>query len=88
MFCQTQSIKGNSYGVVKVYKKRPKGGPYTQGDVQLIIKGNLVGMEISVGAYRLNDQVTVLPITEIISKRFLTMTQNTMVNLKKLLQPD
>ena len=34
----------------------------------MIIEENLVGMEISVGAYRLNDQVTVLPITEIISE--------------------
>ncbi len=34
----------------------------------MIIEANLVGMEISVGAYRLNDQVIVLPITEIISE--------------------
>ncbi|MGB2136060.1 MAG: D-alanine--D-alanine ligase, partial [Flavobacteriaceae bacterium] len=39
-----------------------------QEDAQLIIEATLVGMEISVGAYSLDDQVIVLPITEIISE--------------------
>ena len=34
----------------------------------MIIEATLVGMEISVGAYSLDDQVIVLPITEIISE--------------------
>ncbi len=62
---------GSSYGVVKVYEKKDlKDAIHTalKEDAQLIIEANLVGMEISVGAYRLDDQVIVLPITEIISE--------------------
>ena len=39
-----------------------------QEDTQLIIEATLVGMEISVGAYNLDNQVIILPITEIISE--------------------
>jgi len=62
---------GSSYGIVKVYEKKGlKEAIDTalQEDAQLIIEATLVGMEISVGAYSLDDQVIVLPITEIISE--------------------
>lgn len=62
---------GSSYGVVKVYKKKfLKSAIATalKEDDQLIIESELVGMEISVGAYILEDEVIVLPITEIISE--------------------
>ncbi len=62
---------GSSYGIVKVYEKNAlKEAVKTalKEDAQLIIESALVGMEISVGAYVLYDEVIVLPITEIISK--------------------
>ena len=62
---------GSSYGVVKVYEKRKlKEAIETalKEDAQLIIESALVGMEISVGAYSLKEEVIVLPITEIISE--------------------
>ena len=62
---------GSSYGIVKVYKKDSiKNAIKTalKEDDQLIIESELIGMEISVGAYLLEGEIIVLPITEIISK--------------------
>tara|TARA_A100001011_G_scaffold396762_1_gene495532 strand:+ start:1691 stop:2764 length:1074 start_codon:yes stop_codon:yes gene_type:complete len=62
---------GSSYGIVKVYQKDSlKNALETalKEDDQLIIESELVGMEISVGAYLLKGVVIVLPITEIISE--------------------
>ena len=62
---------GSSYGIVKVYEKKAlKEAVNTalKEDAQLIIEAALVGMEITVGAYVLNGEVIVLPITEIISE--------------------
>ena len=62
---------GSSYGIVKVYEKialKEAVKTALKEDAQLIIETALVGMEISVGAYVLNDKVIVLPITEIISE--------------------
>ena len=62
---------GSSYGVIKVYEKEAlKDAIETalKEDTQLIIESALVGMEISVGAYALEGEVIVLPITEIISE--------------------
>ena len=62
---------GSSYGIVKVYEKialKEAVKTALKEDAQLIIESALVGMEISVGAYELDDEVIVLPITEIISE--------------------
>ena len=62
---------GSSYGIVKAYKKKDlEGAIHTalKEDDQLIIESELVGMEISVGAYAVEGEVKVLPITEIISE--------------------
>lgn len=62
---------GSSYGIVKVYEKKAlKEAVNTalKEDAQLIIEAALVGMEITVGAYVLDGEVIVLPITEIISE--------------------
>jgi len=62
---------GSSYGIVKVKEKwelREAIAVALKEDSQLIIETALVGMEISVGAYALNDKVIVLPITEIITE--------------------
>ena len=62
---------GSSYGIVKVYEKNTLESAVNTAlkeDAQLIIESSLVGMEISVGAYVLDDEVIVLPITEIISE--------------------
>ena len=59
-----------------------------QEDTQLIIEATLVGMEISVGAYNLDNQVIILPITEIISENdFFDFDANTTANHKKLPGP-
>lgn len=62
---------GSSYGVVKVYEKEALEDAINSAleeDNQLIIESALVGMEVSVGAYTDNNEVVVLPITEIISE--------------------
>jgi len=62
---------GSSYGIVKVHKKDSLENAIETAlkeDDQLIIESELVGMEISVGAYFLEGEIIVLPITEIISE--------------------
>ncbi len=62
---------GSSYGIVKVYKKDSIENAIKTAlkeDDQLIIESELIGMEISVGAYLLEGEIIVLPITEIISE--------------------
>jgi D-alanine-D-alanine ligase len=62
---------GSSYGIVKVYEKIALNEAINialKEDTQLIIETALVGMEITVGAYLLDGEVVVLPITEIISE--------------------
>ncbi len=62
---------GSSYGIVKVYEKKALKEAINialEEDAQLIIEASLVGIEITVGAYVLDGEVIVLPITEIISE--------------------
>jgi D-alanine-D-alanine ligase len=62
---------GSSYGIVKVYEQKDLEEAIATAlkeDHQLIIEAALVGTEISVGAYIINGEVMVLPITEIISE--------------------
>ena len=62
---------GSSYGIVKVYEQKELKEAIDTAlkeDHQLIIEAALVGKEISVGAYVLNGEVLILPITEIISE--------------------
>ena len=62
---------GSSYGIVKVYKKdsiKKAIKTALKEDDQLIIESELIGMEISVGAYLFKGEIIVLPITEIISE--------------------
>lgn len=62
---------GSSYGIVKAYEKKDlEDAIHTalKEDNQLIIESELEGIEISVGAYTLEDEVKVLPFTEIISE--------------------
>ncbi len=62
---------GSSYGIVKVYEKQDLKEAIATAlkeDNQLIIEAALVGTEISVGAYGIDGEVMVLPITEIISE--------------------
>jgi D-alanine-D-alanine ligase len=62
---------GSSYGIVKVYEQKDLEEAIATAlkeDHQLIIEAALVGTEISVGAYDINGEVMVLPITEIISE--------------------
>ena len=62
---------GSSYGIVKVYEQKDLEEAIATAlkeDHQLIIEAALVGTEISVGAYVINGEVMVLPITEIISE--------------------
>lgn len=62
---------GSSYGIVKVYEQKDLEEAIATAlkeDHQLVIEAALVGTEISVGAYVINGEVMVLPITEIISE--------------------
>ena len=62
---------GSSFGIYKVYKKTELTLAIQKAfkeDSQLIIERALNGREFSVGVYRLNNEVKVLPITEIISE--------------------
>jgi len=62
---------GSSYGVSKVYKKEALlhaiDSAFKEDD-QVIIESFLEGTEVSVGVITYNGEVTVLPITEIISE--------------------
>lgn len=62
---------GSSYGISKVYTKDELDGAVAKAfeeDNELIIESFLDGTEVSVGVITYNDQVTVLPITEIVSE--------------------
>ena len=62
---------GSSFGIYKVYKKTELSISIKKAfkeDSQLIIEKALKGREFSVGVYRLNNEIKVLPITEIISE--------------------
>ncbi len=62
---------GSSFGIYKVYKKAELSISIKNAfkeDSQLIIEKALKGREFSVGVYRLNNEIKVLPITEIISE--------------------
>ena len=62
---------GSSYGVSKVYKKEELNnaiGAAFKEDDQIIIESFLEGTEVSVGVITYKGEVTVLPITEIISE--------------------
>ncbi|MBO0322565.1 D-alanine--D-alanine ligase [Muricauda sp. CAU 1633] len=61
---------GSSYGVSKVYKKEELNTALDNAfseDDQVIIESFLDGTEVSVGVITYKNQVTVLPITEIVS---------------------
>jgi D-alanine-D-alanine ligase len=62
---------GSSFGVFKVKKREFLSEAIKkafQEDRQVIIESELVGREVSVGVYALNDSINILPITEIISE--------------------
>ncbi|WP_127138488.1 D-alanine--D-alanine ligase [Flagellimonas oceanensis] len=62
---------GSSYGVSKVHKKEDLGDAIENAfseDNQIIIESFLDGTEVSVGVITFNNEVTVLPSTEIISE--------------------
>ncbi|WP_113738143.1 D-alanine--D-alanine ligase [Blattabacterium clevelandi] len=62
---------GSSLGISKVYKKEellPAIKKSFKEDNEIIIESFLKGIEISVGVISFNHEITVLPITEIISK--------------------
>ncbi len=62
---------GSSFGVYKVYKKDGLVDAIEKAfkeDSQLIIESFLEGREVSVGVAEIDDEVCVLPITEIISE--------------------
>ncbi len=61
---------GSSYGISKVYKKEELNTALANAfseDDQVIIESFLDGTEVSVGVITYENQVTVLPITEIVS---------------------
>ncbi|UJH68093.1 D-alanine--D-alanine ligase [Allomuricauda sp. SCSIO 65647] len=62
---------GSSYGISKVYKKEDLHEAIKKAfeeDDEIIIETFLDGVEVSVGVITYNGQVTVLPITEIVSE--------------------
>ncbi|MBO0342791.1 MAG: D-alanine--D-alanine ligase [Bacteroidota bacterium] len=62
---------GSSYGVSKVHNKEDLGNAIENAfkeDTQIIIESFLDGTEVSVGVITINNKVTVLPATEIISE--------------------
>lgn len=62
---------GSSYGISKVYQKEELAGAIEMAfkeDSQVIIEYFLDGTEVSVGVITHNGEVTVLPITEIVSE--------------------
>ena len=62
---------GSSYGITKVYKKdgfeKALETAFAEDD-EVIIESFLDGTEVSVGVITYNNEVTVLPITEIVSE--------------------
>ncbi len=62
---------GSSYGISKVYQKEELAGAIDvafKEDSQVIIESFLDGTEVSVGVITYKGEVTVLPITEIVSE--------------------
>jgi len=62
---------GSSFGVFKVKKRSSLSEAIKKAfkeDNQVIIESELVGREVSVGVYALNNSINVLPVTEIISE--------------------
>lgn len=62
---------GSSYGISKVYQKEELAGAIDAAfkeDSQVIIESFLDGTEVSVGVITYKGEVTVLPITEIVSE--------------------
>ncbi len=62
---------GSSYGISKVYKKEELKAAIDKAfteDNEVIIESFLDGTEVSVGVITYNGEVTVLPITEIVSE--------------------
>ena len=62
---------GSSFGVYKVYKKDDLIDSIEKAfeeDTQLIIESYLEGREVSVGVVKIDNEVFVLPVTEIISE--------------------
>ena len=61
---------GSSFGISKVYSEKelkPAIEKALKEDNEIIIESYLSGREVTVGVYKLNGKVEVLPITEIIS---------------------
>ena len=62
---------GSSFGISKVYLQKelkPAIKKALKEDNEIIIESYLNGREVTVGVYKLNGKVEVLPITEIVSK--------------------
>ena len=62
---------GSSYGITKVYKKEDLQSAVIKAfeeDDEIIIESFLDGTEVSVGVIKFDGEVTVLPITEIVSE--------------------
>ncbi len=61
---------GSSFGVSKVYSQnelKPAINKALKEDDEILIESYLSGREVTVGVYKLNGKVEILPITEIIS---------------------
>ncbi len=62
---------GSSFGISKVYSRKelkPALDKALKEDNEILIESYLSGREVTVGVYKLNGKIEVLPITEIISK--------------------
>ncbi|WP_136466313.1 D-alanine--D-alanine ligase [Flagellimonas onchidii] len=62
---------GSSYGISKVYEKKDLDAAIDNAfseDTEIIIESFLDGTEVSVGVITYKNQITVLPITEIVSE--------------------
>ena len=62
---------GSSFGISKVYSEKelkPAVEKALKEDNEILIESYLSGREVTVGVYKLNGKVEVLPITEIVSR--------------------
>ena len=62
---------GSSFGISKVYSRKelkPALDKALKEDNEILIESYLSGREVTVGVYKLNGKIEVLPITEIISE--------------------
>ena len=62
---------GSSFGISKVYSRKelkPALNKALKEDNEILIESYLSGREVTVGVYKLNGKIEVLPITEIISE--------------------